>query len=62
VPSHAYKFAATLQAAQACGRPVLLRVATDASHMYASRQTQIDERTDLWAFVAAQLGVGSPKR
>src|SRR5262249_26642706 len=32
VPSHAYKFAATLQAAQACDRPILLRVASDASH------------------------------
>ena len=58
VPSHAYKFAAALQAAQACSRPILLRVATDASHMYASSQTEIDERAELWSFVAAQLGVG----
>jgi prolyl oligopeptidase len=58
VPSHAYKFAATLQAAQGCDRPILLRVATDSSHSYASRQAQIAERSDMWAFISAQLGVG----
>jgi prolyl oligopeptidase len=57
VPSHAYKFAAALQSAQGCARPVVLRVATDASHSYASREAQIAERSDMWAFVAAQLGV-----
>ena len=56
VPSHAYKFAATLQAAQSCARPVLLRVATDASHSYASRATQIDERADMWTFITERLG------
>jgi prolyl oligopeptidase len=61
VPSHAYKFAAALQAAQGCSRPILLRVARDASHMYASSQTHIDERTDLWAFVAAQLGASGSR-
>jgi prolyl oligopeptidase len=57
VPSHAYKFAATLQAAQACDRPILLRVASDASHGYASASGAIAEWTDVWAFVAAQMGV-----
>jgi prolyl oligopeptidase len=57
VPSHSYKFAAALQAAQGCELPVLLRVATNASHSYASRQAQIAERTDVWAFVTARLGV-----
>jgi prolyl oligopeptidase len=60
VPSHSYKFAAALQAAQRCDRPVLLHVTTDASHMYASETTAIGERADLWAFVAAQLGVRVP--
>jgi prolyl oligopeptidase len=59
VPSHSYKFAAALQAAQGCRRPILLRVATDASHSYASRQDQISERSDMWAFIAARLGVAS---
>ncbi len=57
VPSHSYKFAAALQAAQGCDRPILLRVATGASHGSASRQAQIAERSDMWAFVAARLGV-----
>jgi prolyl oligopeptidase len=60
VPSHSYKFAAVLQAAQGCSRPILLRVATDASHNYASREAQIAERSDLWAFVTAWLGVRGP--
>src|SRR6185295_3206741 len=34
VPSHSYKFTATLQAAQGCGKPVLLRVETQGSHGY----------------------------
>jgi prolyl oligopeptidase len=57
VPSHAYKFTATLQAAQACERPILLRVARDASHSYASLTESIAERTDMWAFIAARVGV-----
>jgi len=61
VPSHAYKFAATLQAAQGCDRPILLRVASDASHSYASESAVIAEQADMWSFVAARLGVASPK-
>jgi prolyl oligopeptidase len=60
VPSHSYKFTAALQAAQAaqaCDRPVLLRVATDASHSYASTAAAIAELADVWAFTAARLGV-----
>jgi prolyl oligopeptidase len=57
VPSHAYKFAAALQAAQACDRPILLRVASDASHSYASKDAKIAELSDMWAFIAARLGV-----
>jgi len=56
VPSHSYKFAAALQAAQGCDRPILLRVASDASHSYASEAGAIAELADIWAFVAAQLG------
>ena len=57
MPSHSYKFAAALQAAQGCGRPILLRVAKDASHSYASGEAAIAELADLWAFTAARLGV-----
>jgi prolyl oligopeptidase len=57
VPSHSYKFAAALQAAQGCDRPILLRVATDASHSYASGEAEIAELSDRWAFIAARLKV-----
>jgi prolyl oligopeptidase len=57
VPSHAYKFAAALQAAQSCDAPILLRVAHNASHEYSSRQEMIAEHADMWAFIAQQLGV-----
>jgi prolyl oligopeptidase len=56
VPSHSYKFAAALQAAQSCVNPILLRIAPNASHSYASGQEQIAERTDLWSFLATHLG------
>jgi prolyl oligopeptidase len=61
VPSHSYKFAAALQAAQGCDRPILLRVAADASHNYASRQVWIAERSDMWTFLIARLGIRAPR-
>lgn len=54
-PSHAYKFTAALQAAQSCDRPILLRVARQASHSYASKNTRLAELSDMWAFIAAQM-------
>jgi prolyl oligopeptidase len=60
VPAHSYKFAAALQEAQGCDRPILLRVATDASHGYAPLDARIAEGADTWAFVAARLGVAVP--
>jgi prolyl oligopeptidase len=50
VPSHSYKFAATLQAAQGCERPVLLRVERQGSHGYRPTDRQIAEFADLWSF------------
>jgi prolyl oligopeptidase len=58
VPSHSYKFAAALQAAQACDAPILLRVAADASHGYASREAQLAEDLDKWSFLLDRLGEG----
>jgi prolyl oligopeptidase len=58
VPAHAYKFAAALQAAQSCGRPILLRVATNSSHSYAARAAKLDHDADLWAFVLAHTAAG----
>ena len=58
VPSHSYKFTAALQAAQACDRPVLIRVEVQGSHGYRPTDRLIAERADQWAFAAAHLGVG----
>jgi prolyl oligopeptidase len=60
VPAHAYKFAATLQHAQACDRPILVRVAPAASHGYASGQEAIAEQADMWAFIASRVGASLP--
>jgi len=56
VPSHSFKFTAALQGAQACERPVLIRVETRGSHGYRPTDRLIAERADQWAFAAAHLG------
>jgi prolyl oligopeptidase len=55
VPSHSFKFAATLQGAQGCGKPVLIRVETQGSHGYRPTDKQIAERADQWAFALANM-------
>jgi prolyl oligopeptidase len=61
VPSHSYKFAATLQKAQSsvsgCGKPILLRVEAQGSHGYRPLDRRIDELADIWAFAAYHLGM-----
>jgi prolyl oligopeptidase len=57
-PLHSRKFAARLQAANASGNPVLLRIETKAGHGAGKPVTkQIEEATDMWAFLFWQLGV-----
>lgn len=58
VPSHSFKFAAALQAAQAGPAPVLIRIETRAGHG-AGKPTskQIEEAADRWAFLVQNLGV-----
>jgi prolyl oligopeptidase len=55
VPSHSFKFAATLQHAQGCGKAVLLRVEKQASHAYRPTDRQIAELADGWAFALAHI-------
>jgi prolyl oligopeptidase len=55
VPSHSFKFIATLQEAQECSRPVLVRVETQGSHGYRPTDKLIQERADQWAFAAAHM-------
>ena len=52
VPSHSFKFAAALQAAQGCPNPVLIRVEVLGSHGYRPTDKLIAERADQWAFAA----------
>jgi prolyl oligopeptidase len=52
VPSHALKFAATLQAANAGPHPILLRVDTKAGHGLGKPVAKlIDEQADTYAFL-----------
>jgi prolyl oligopeptidase len=57
VPSHSYKFTATLQEAQGCDKPALIRVETMTSHGYRPTDKLIAELADRWAFAAANTGM-----
>ncbi len=57
-PLHARKMAARLQAASIGAGPILLRQETRAGHGAGKpRGLILDEQTDIWSFVLAQLGV-----
>ncbi len=58
VPAHSFKFAATLQEAQNCNNPTLIRIETKAGHG-AGKPTskQIEEITDIWSFTMYNLGM-----
>jgi prolyl oligopeptidase len=52
----AFKFAARLQKATSSGKPVILRVETDAGHGFGSTRRQRDlETADTYAFILAQV-------
>jgi prolyl oligopeptidase len=56
VPWHSFKFAATLQEAQTCGNPVMLRVETRAGHGAGKPVwMQIEDYADQWAFLVKSL-------
>ncbi len=51
VPAHSFKFAATLQEANAGDNPVLIRIETDAGHGAGKPTSKvIDEQADIWSF------------
>ncbi|CAN5694413.1 prolyl oligopeptidase family serine peptidase [soil metagenome] len=62
VPGHSFKYAAALQAAQACNNPVLIRIETRAGHG-AGKPTakQIEEAADRWAFLVRALGAAAQR-
>jgi prolyl oligopeptidase len=56
VPAHSFKFAATMQAAQASDAPVLIRIETRAGHGAGKPTSKIiDEAADKWAFLVRTL-------
>lgn len=58
VPAHSFKFAATIQAAQGCDKPTLIRIETKAGHGAGKPTTKmIDETADKWAFLVKELGL-----
>src|SRR5881275_2525021 len=58
VPAHSFKFAATLQAAENCDKPTLIRIETKAGHGAGKPTTKIIEETaDSWSFLVKELGV-----
>jgi prolyl oligopeptidase len=58
VPAHSYKFAAALQKAQAGDAPILIRIETRAGHGAGiPTEKKIDEVTDQWTFLLAELAV-----
>ena len=61
VPAHSFKFAATLQAAQAGPAPVLIRIETKAGHG-AGKPTEklIEERADIYGFLVRELKIAVP--
>jgi len=61
VPAHSFKYAATLQAAQAGPAPVLIRIETRAGHGAGKPTTkQIDEWVDNFGFLIRSLDMRVP--
>jgi prolyl oligopeptidase len=55
-PAHSFKFAAALQAAQSGPAPILMRIDTKTGHgMGKPTSKMIEERADVWAFLARVL-------
>jgi prolyl oligopeptidase len=62
VPAHSFKFAATLQAAQAGPAPILIRIETRAGHGAGKPTSKlIDESADKWSFLVRELGMKLPE-
>lgn len=58
VPAHSFKYAATLQEAQAGDAPVLIRIETKAGHGAGKPTTKIiQEQADIYGFLMKNLGM-----
>ena len=60
VPAHNFKYAAALQAAQGGDNPILIRIDTKSGHGASSTTKQLEQQTDIYAFLFQNLGV-NPK-
>lgn len=57
VPAHSFKFAATLQEAQSCNNPTLIRIDSKAGHGAGKPTAKvIEEMSDIWAFTLYNMG------
>ncbi|MDQ6622605.1 MAG: prolyl oligopeptidase family serine peptidase, partial [Verrucomicrobiota bacterium] len=60
-PGHSFKFAATLQQAQAGDAPILIRIETRAGHGAGKPTSKvIEDVTDQWSFLVKNLGMKLP--
>jgi prolyl oligopeptidase len=60
VPSHSFKFAATMQAAQSGPNPILIRIETKAGHGAGKPTAKlIEEIADEWGFLVKVLKLGA---
>ena len=57
VPSHNYKYAAAMQAAQAGPNPILIRIDTKSAHGASNTTKAIEQTRDIYAFLLENLGV-----
>lgn len=58
VPAHSFKFAASLQAAQGCDKPVLIKIQTKAGHGAGKPLSKtIEEHADKWSFLFWNMGL-----
>jgi prolyl oligopeptidase len=61
VPSHSFKFAAAMQAAQAGPNPILIRIETRAGHGAGKPTSKIiEEIADRWGFLVRALNMNPP--
>jgi prolyl oligopeptidase len=57
VPAHSFKFAATLQADQACAKPVVIRIETRSGHGSSNLSKAIEAQADQWSFMFYNMGL-----
>lgn len=57
-PAHSFKYAATLQAANASDKPILIRIETKAGHGAGKPTAKIiEEQADIYGFLIKELGM-----